>query len=171
MSILGPLGIPGTLGPGRREIQTCHNKNFFMLKVRAYLRPLLFLRTPHVGWEKWSRNCSNSKHSRDITIVSLVTQWIIPGNLNFPPARTQSTQSAQRTQYRHFSSGIALPSLVYLYSLTQSCSRVSTNTLYVHVSLVVSQRRAGIRKHHFILFSCTCTVAGLTTSTAMLIAL
>ena len=52
--------------------------------------------------------------------MSLVTQWIIPGNLNFPPARTQSTQSAQRTQYRHFSSGIALPSLVYLYSLITS---------------------------------------------------
>ena len=110
VSILGPLDPPGTLGPGRREIQTCHNENFFLLQVRANLRPLLLFGPPYGGVEKWSRICSNSKHSRDITIVSLVTQWIIPGNLNFPPARTQSTQRAQRTQYRHFSSGSALPS-------------------------------------------------------------
>ena len=29
VSILGPLGTPGTLGPGRREIQTCHNIKLF----------------------------------------------------------------------------------------------------------------------------------------------
>ena len=39
-----------------------------MLWIIANLRPLLFLRTPYVSWEKWSRICSNSKYSRDITI-------------------------------------------------------------------------------------------------------
>ena len=81
----------------------------------------MFLRTPHVGWEKWSRNCSNSKHSRDITIVSLVTQWIIPGNLNFPPARTQTTQRAQRTQYRRPAPGSALPSTYIFLGYCRNC--------------------------------------------------
>ena len=49
---------------------TTTTKNFFMLWVRANPRPLFFLRTPHICWAKWSRICSNSKHSQDITIVT-----------------------------------------------------------------------------------------------------
>ena len=49
---------------------TTTTHNFFMLWVRENLRPLCFLRTPHICWAKWSRICSNSKHSWDITVVT-----------------------------------------------------------------------------------------------------
>ena len=37
-----------------------------MLWVRANPRPLLLWGPPYVGWEKWSRICSNLKHSWDM---------------------------------------------------------------------------------------------------------
>ena len=37
--------------------------NFFMLHVRAILRPLLLFGPPHGGMQKWSRNRSKWKHS------------------------------------------------------------------------------------------------------------
>ena len=58
---------------GSTTTTTTYYKNFFMLWVWANLGPLLFLRTPHICWAKWSRICSNSKHSQDITVV---TQWL-----------------------------------------------------------------------------------------------
>ena len=57
-----------------------------MLWVRANPRPLLFLRTPHICWVKWSRICSNSKHSRDITVV---TQWLKISQLCYISAMRQ----------------------------------------------------------------------------------
>ena len=60
------------------NFETCPNiwiheffrsKNSVMLWVRANPRPLLFLRTPHICWTKWSRICSSSSHSRDITVL------------------------------------------------------------------------------------------------------
>ena len=50
--------------------------------------------------QKWPQICSNLKYKKVFVMTGL----------NFPPARTQSTRSTQRTQYRHFFSGTALPS-------------------------------------------------------------
>ena len=48
------------------------------LQVRANPRPLLLVNYPHGGWEKWSRICSNSKHSRDMnqSIDILAMLWV-----------------------------------------------------------------------------------------------
>ena len=41
-----------------------------MLWVRANLRPLCFLGTPHICWAIWSRICSNLKQNQDIHSLS-----------------------------------------------------------------------------------------------------
>ena len=54
-----------------------------MLRVRANVRPLFFLRTPHIYWTKWPRICSNSKHSWDTVEKKIAEIFWIRGHFSY----------------------------------------------------------------------------------------